>query len=61
MHTAVGFTGMAFENIMGMGPILGGKIYEENLECSFESNHCCSRCDCRSTGSTGCIIVSSIQ
>ena len=39
----------------------GGKIYEENLECSFESNHCCSRCDCRSTGSTGCIIVSSIQ
>ena len=20
----------------------GGKIYEENLECSFESNHCCS-------------------
>ena len=36
-------------------------IYEENLECSFESNHCCSRCDCRSTGSTGCIIVSSIQ
>jgi hypothetical protein len=26
MHTAVGFTGMAAKNIMGMGPILGGKI-----------------------------------
>ena len=27
----------------------GGKIYEENLECSFESNHCCS------FGTFGCI------
>ena len=39
----------------------GGKLYEENLEYSIESNHCCSRCDCRSTRSTGCVIVSSIQ
>jgi len=26
MHTAVGFTGMAAKNTMGMGPIWGGKI-----------------------------------